>query len=497
VRRRRRNRDEGGYILYLTAACLTVLLAVAGFGLDLGLWFTQAQDVQSAADAASLAGVVYMPGNFSQAQTVANATLAKNGVVDGSGGMSVTISPVTGHPRRLKVCVTDDEVETYLTKVVDADPTISKCATAEYVLGVSMGSPRNIFDRATLGVNPAVNGYCSAKEDGDLRLSRYQGNRPGGGGAVCVGSPKEDNADYDATSYNYAVELPSAPASSVTIQVYDGAFGGPGVDMSLGNNPSASSTINTTYRVYDATQTPLDPTDDPLLTSVTANSGDATWHGTWRSIHTIPAGAAAGRYRLQVSTQAGQLNSAGVNAFGIRARVGATFTQCTTIVGDPGYSATCPQVFAESELSVFANQAGGTASFYLAEVDAVHAGKQMVVQLFDPGEGAQTIELLDPNGNSVTFDYSNVEGFSPSYSGTTSLLNVSGTGPQPPNRASTSKFNERKMQLVVQLPSNYSSLYGTKTWWRLRYTTSASAVTDRTTWSVAIIGEPLRLVPNG
>jgi len=484
-------------VLYLTAACLTVLLAVAGFGLDLGIWFTQAQDAQAAADAAALAGVVYMPGNFSQAQAIATTTLAKNGVVDGSGGMSVSISPVTGQPRRLKVCVTDTDVETYLTKVVDADPTISKCGTAEYVLPVSMGSPGNIFDRATLGVNPAVNGYCTAKEDGDLRLSRYQGNRPGGGGAVCVGSPKEDNPDYDAAAYNYAVDIPSVPASPVTIQVFDGAFGGPGVDLGLSNNPSAPSTINTIYRVYDATQTPLDPTDDPLLISVTANSGDASWHGTWRSIYTIPAGATAGRYRLQVGSQTGQLNSAGANAFGIRARVGASFTQCTTIVGDPGYSVTCPQVFAESELSVFANQAGGTASFYLADVDAVHAGKQMVIQLFDPGEGAQTIELLDPNGNPVTFDYQNVEGFTPNYSGTTSLLNVSGSGPQPPNRASTSKFNERKMQLVVQLPGNYTSLYGAKTWWRLRYTTSAAAVTDRTTWSVAIIGDPLHLVPNG
>jgi hypothetical protein len=120
----------------------------------------------------------------------------------------------------------------------------------------------------------------------------------------------------------------------------------------------------------------------------------------------------------------------------------------------------------------------------------------MVIQLFDPGEGARTIEVLDPNGNPVSFDYENVEGFTPTYSGTTNLLDVSGAGPQPPNRSSTFKFNERKMQLTIDLPANYAALYGTSTWWKLRYTTSSSGVTDRTTWSVAIVGDPLRLVPN-
>ena len=37
---------------------------------------------------------------------------------------------------------------------------------------------------------------------------------------------------------------------------------------------------------------------------------------------------------------------------------------------------------------------------------------------------------------------------------------MSGSGPQPPNRSSTSKFNERKLALTVTLPSNYAATYG-------------------------------------
>ena len=35
---------------------------------------------------------------------------------------------------------------------------------------------------------------------------------------------------------------------------------------------------------------------------------------------------------------------------------------------------------------------------------------------------------------------------------------------------------------------------GTKTWWRIRYTTTTGTVTDRTTWSVNILGNPVHLV---
>ncbi len=501
-----------GYVLVLTAGCLVVLLAAAAFGVDLGAWYEEGVDLQNATDSAALAGVVYMPGNFAQATTIANAALAKHGITAANGYTS-SVSAVTGQPTRLKVCAGNPNPDQFFSKIVGANPTISKCATAEYVLPVAMGSPLNIFAQSALGIHAAVSGYCASKEDGDLRQAHSQGNRPSGsgwpnppytGGSTCDASPATVNADYRATGYNYIVDIPNATAGSTRIEAWNASYlpssgsgcgtTTDGCDSASNNVPNVVTNITTILTVYDATNTPLDASDDPVVATHTIAKNNATWSG-WNGVYTVPVNGAK-RYRIRVQTQAGQAASAGSNSYGLRARLGGSFVQCTTIVGNPGYAANCPQVYAEDDLSIFANVTGSTATFYLADISSVHAGKTMQIQLFDPGEGAQSIEVLDPNGNPVTFSYQNVEGFSPSYSGTTSLLNVSGTGAQPPYRQSPYKFNERKVQINVALPSNYSSVYGTKTWWRLRYKTGSSSVTDRTTWSITIVGDPLRLVPN-
>jgi hypothetical protein len=49
------------------------------------------------------------------------------------------------------------------------------------------------------------------------------------------------------------------------------------------------------------------------------------------------------------------------------------------------------------------------------------------------------------------------------------------------------------LELTVDLPLDYVTRYGTKVWWKIRYTVAGSP-TDRTTWSVRIIGDPVHLV---
>src|SRR5205807_2931098 len=145
---------------------------------------------------------------------------------------------------------------------------------------------------------------------------------------------------------------------------------------------------------------------------------------------------------IQVTTSNGatpEANSYGSNEFGLRAGYALGWTRCNTIVGSPLYSATCAPVHGENNISVYADQTGSTATFYLAQVASVYAGKEMDIQLYDPGEGAQSIEILDPNGNTVGFTWSTTDngtglpddattkGFSPYSSGSTSIINVSGT----------------------------------------------------------------------
>jgi hypothetical protein len=171
------------------------------------------------------------------------------------------------------------------------------------------------------------------------------------------------------------------------------------------------------------------------------------------------------------------------------------------VAGDPGYSGSCPQIHGVEDISIFANQSGSQADFYLAQIDPVHAGKTMAVDLFDPGEGAQSIQILDPNGAVTDFNWAWTTACSPptpptgGCSGSGTSLNVSGTGTQPyTNLASTSKYNDRTVTLNIPLPTNYTAKYGNKVWWKIRYKTSSSSVTDRTTWSVKILGDPVHLV---
>jgi hypothetical protein len=49
------------------------------------------------------------------------------------------------------------------------------------------------------------------------------------------------------------------------------------------------------------------------------------------------------------------------------------------------------------------------------------------------------------------------------------------------------------MALDIALPDNYATVYGANEWWKIKYTLDATP-TDRTTWSVSIIGDPVHLV---
>jgi hypothetical protein len=125
------------------------------------------------------------------------------------------------------------------------------------------------------------------------------------------------------------------------------------------------------------------------------------------------------------------------------------------------------------------------ASFYLAEIAPEHAGKKLKLELFDPGEGGSKIEIMKPtgtDGNSWT-----PANFSWKSDSTTA------TGANNVNflDVTNSVFNGKLVEITIDLagyapPTNND-------WWQIRYTFSG-AVTDRTTWSARIIGDPVHLV---
>jgi len=230
---------------------------------------------------------------------------------------------------------------------------------------------------------------------------------------------------------------------------------------------------------------------------------DPTVHNRWDTIAMLPP--ATGIYRVKVSTQADQPASVGSNGFALGARVGGSSGSTTAALprcvndaneaaGGITYDPSCPHVYAEKEMSVFANQGSATANFFLAEVSRANAGKTMIITLFDPGEGGQTLQVLDPSGTPATFTWETVDGDTgwPQYSGSGTSLDISQTvNPKLPDHQSASRFSDRKLELKISLPPDYSPT-GTD-WWKLSYHFAAS-VSDRTTWGARIIGNPVRLV---
>jgi Flp pilus assembly protein TadG len=514
---RERASSESGLVLVWMALMLTVLLGMAGFAVDLGSWYLRSAKLQRAADAAALAGVVWMPGDPASARAAAVATLQRNGI--DTSKVAVTYPPPSA-TQQFRVQLSDANVPTFFSRPFVDKVTETRVATGEYVTPVPMGSPRNTFGTGNLLPSPhrenfwaAVSGWCSGRENGDLRQAAKDQTFVSSNWTCGAGLPP--NPDYLSTGYLYAVDFASTPGTNITIEIYDPGYHPTGSNAD--NSLRSGSTVTTTFTVYGKTRSPFDPpiSTTPLYTR-TFPSG-AAGQNSWVSLYTLVA-PTAGRYYVQVQTAANQANSYGSNGFGLRARPASTpwsnsTSVCTTVAGDPGYSASCPQVHGVEDMSIFANQTGSSATFYLAQVDPVYAGKTMQIDLFDPGEGASRLEILDPNGNPVNFGWTtpcgSVDGVTvaaPSGSScnsatktagasNVSYLDVSGTGTKPYDHlSSNSKYSNRTVSAFVKLPANYTGVYGTKTWWKIRYATTSGTVTDRTTWSVSILGNPVHLV---
>lgn len=93
----RLHRDERGQTLILVALALPCLVAMIGLAVDAGVLFKDRRTLQTAADAAAIAGALNITnGNW---QAAAKAASASNGFTDGASGVTVTITPPTTGPQ--------------------------------------------------------------------------------------------------------------------------------------------------------------------------------------------------------------------------------------------------------------------------------------------------------------------------------------------------------------------------------------------------------------
>jgi Flp pilus assembly protein TadG len=518
-----------GQMLVVFVLSIFVLIGVVATVVDISWYWSSSLRAQRAADAAALAGVVYLPGNVAQAVTTAKAAAAANGFTDGLNGVVVTPYQDNSDDRRMDVDV-QAPVSTFFARLFGITTfQTAKSAKAEFILAVPMGSPQNYYGvdqlRRAVGATTAVpdaTGVGTLTSQGAWGAVITKGGNHQNGDAY---SPTWDdarasaNADYDPDGYPYEVVIPAGDSNG-TIWIFDPSFCGVGPNPTGGYYGTGDhwiagtigAPVSTYFTLYNENATPYDWTDDTLVTSSGSlfenqaqtdqgKSGGSyifgtpqsttvpdcsadTYHNRWWRMTT---GLLPGTYRLQISTtnQGNSAINAGTNAENLWS-LEATASGAVT-----------PQVHGAGRMAVYNNLVSGLQTFYMAQIDSVHAGKTLEIDLFDPGDvsGDAFIRIKNPDGNAynyATFSYTTDNQCASNCSGN----NV--TQIQTHYANGTSPFNNTWLTILIPLPSTYGLTGLTPAgetqagWWKIEYNVNGG--NDTTTWRVLIRGNPVHLI---
>jgi hypothetical protein len=336
------------------------------------------------------------------------------------------------------------------------------------------------------------------------------------------------NPGYDAINYyNYAVEMP-AGATSGSVYVYDPVFcatvNSKGTADRWFSGPG--SAVSSFFELYDTKNTLYDPTDDgpPVAqsgnlfrnssasddtmggpgingsivqcrTTTDAPYGDGRdYHNNWYLLASGLSGGANGRiYRLHTTSTdpanvAAQRSVDGENSFALYASA----------------SGGSPRIYGLGAMQMFTPlSAAGSAvqsEFYLAQIDAVHAGKTVEIQLWDPGDTnplSASVEILLPNSSgwaATTFDWTAARGTTNAAAANCNALTGTNVASVQTNVGATNgTFNGCWLTLEVPIPSGYTAAQSG--WWKIRYTMNGNGTSnDVTTWTVRIKGNPVHLI---
>src|SRR3989442_652880 len=207
--------DDRGQTLAIVALMLTALFGFMGLVADIGWYELNMVRIQRAADAAALAGVVYLPGNVSGAVVAAQVEAAKNGFVTGVNGVTVTAAPEALNASILNVTVSGP-VRTFFARLFGVSSfTARRNARAEFVLPIPMGSPLDYYGINVLCSNadtpPACPQVPSATGVGTLATLGFWGDINARGTERREGDPYSAyyngkpalNTGFDSNGYSY------------------------------------------------------------------------------------------------------------------------------------------------------------------------------------------------------------------------------------------------------------------------------------------------------
>ncbi len=146
-----REHRESGATVVVVALMITMLVALAGFGIDVAHWYLVGTQQQEATDAAALAAATRIQSNSADATEAGTMAARQNGYT-ASATASIAVDPVLGADNQVRV-TTQQTVRTYFASILGINTvTIRKKARAEFQSAVPMGNPKNGF-----GNDPVVN----------------------------------------------------------------------------------------------------------------------------------------------------------------------------------------------------------------------------------------------------------------------------------------------------------------------------------------------------
>ena len=206
---------------------------------------------------------------------------------------------------------------------------------------------------------------------------------------------------------------------------------------------------------------------------------------------TLPAGTVTvGDYILQVrsnvlvatpTTYSSSVVDGGHNRFSMQVGFGTT--------GVEDINGSNVSINALGRLPIYANANAANTNFFLARVLPYDAGRTLRVNLYDISDVGQsgTMQVLPPAEAGGTFSdcgFSNDTNKAMTFNAGTCTLTV-------PN----GYYNERIVTVDIPVPTNYSCNRSIATeCWITVQANFPGAVNDTTTWSAAILGNPIRLV---
>ncbi len=183
----RRQRGQRGQVLVIMALLSVFLLSLLGLMVDSVRLYTLSAQAERAAEAAALAGALYMPGYLREsnpapdgesAEKRACDVLAQNGITAcpaPPGQVGGQVSPVQDNPYGIRVTVTLQADVFFLALVSPglATSTVSRSAAAEFLPPINLGSRDGSFG-GSLNLWAYITGPQELQENGDAYTPIWQ-----------------------------------------------------------------------------------------------------------------------------------------------------------------------------------------------------------------------------------------------------------------------------------------------------------------------------------